>query len=100
AWLGASKIHSGPVFRSFHIDGSMNGSLSASGIYKILAGYAATAGVECSPHDCRRSMARLARDGGASLECVQHTLGHASAMTTERYIASTEAANAGDYVKI
>jgi integrase len=100
AWLNASKLSTGPVFRSFLVDGTINGSLSTSGIYKILATYAARLGIECSPHDARRSMSRLARDGGASIECIQHTLGHASAMTTEKYINSTEAANAGDYIKI
>jgi site-specific recombinase XerD len=39
-----------------------------------------------SPHDLRRSYARLARRGGSDMAQIQLTLGHASIKTTERYI--------------
>jgi integrase len=99
AWLEASEV-TGPIIRSFHADGSLNGSLTPDGVYKILAGYASRIGVKCAPHDARRSCARLARDGGASLESIQKTLGHSNQVTTERYISSTEAANAGDFIEL
>jgi len=39
-----------------------------------------------SPHDLRRTAAKLARNGGASIEQVQAMLGHASPQTTSAYI--------------
>jgi integrase/recombinase XerD len=99
-WISVSGIESGKLLRSFHQDGTINGGLSPSGVYQILTGYASTLGVKLAPHDCRRTHARLARDGGASLECIQRTLGHANQATTERYINTTESANAGEYIKL
>lgn len=79
----------------------VNGELSPSAVRDIVRHYGELLGVrDLAPHDLRRTCARLAREGGASLECVQKTLGHASVQTTERYIASTEAARAGDFIKI
>lgn len=42
-----------------------------------------------SPHDLRRTAAKLARDGGATIEQVQVMLGHASPQTTSAYIGET-----------
>ena len=39
-----------------------------------------------SPHDLRRTYAKLARKGGAALEDISLALGHASIATTERYL--------------
>ena len=86
------------------MNGNGNGigtSLSPSAIRDIVQRYGAMAGVpSLAPHDLRRTLARLARDGGAPLEVIQQTLGHASIQTTERYINSTTAANAGDFVNV
>jgi site-specific recombinase XerD len=38
----------------------------------------------------RRSFARLARQGGAPLEQIQFSLGHASVQTTEVYLGSKQ----------
>lgn len=43
---------------------------------------------EVRPHDLRRTYAKLSRSGGASLEQVSATLGHASLRTTERYLGT------------
>ena len=46
----------------------------------------AAAGVErCRLHDCRHTFASLAVNAGATLYQVQHLLGHASSVTTQRY---------------
>lgn len=80
---------------------TVNGSLSPSAIRDIVAHYARLIGVpNLAPHDLRRTCARLAREGGAPIETIQATLGHASIQTTERYIASTAASNAGDFIKV
>jgi site-specific recombinase XerD len=58
-------------------------AISAQAVYKLVKRYAP----EISPHDARRTGAHLARKHGAALEQIQHTLGHASVQTTERYTA-------------
>ena len=39
-----------------------------------------------APHDLRRTYAKLAHKGGAKLDQIQLSLGHASLLTTERYL--------------
>jgi integrase len=39
-----------------------------------------------APHDLRRTFAKLAFKGGAKLDQIQLSLGHASIQTTERYL--------------
>ena len=76
-------------------------SLSPSAVRDIVTRYGTMIGVpSLAPHDLRRTLARLARDGGAPLESIQASLGHASIETTMRYIASTHAADAGNYMQI
>ena len=43
-------------------------------------------GVRITPHDLRRTFAKLAHQGRAPLEQIQISLGHASIQTTERYL--------------
>ncbi len=43
-------------------------------------------GVEITPHDLRRTFAKLAHQGRVPLEQIQLSLGHASIQTTERYL--------------
>lgn len=42
--------------------------------------------LDYSPHDLRRTFAKLAHKGGAGLDQIQLSLGHASIQTTERYL--------------
>ena len=51
-----------------------------------LPGHADTASDFRWPHDLRRSFARLAQSGGAPVEQIQYSLGHASFTTTEVYL--------------
>ena len=39
-----------------------------------------------APHDLRRTFAKLAHQGGARVEQIQLSLGHASIQTTELYL--------------
>ncbi|MCZ7545007.1 MAG: tyrosine-type recombinase/integrase [Anaerolineae bacterium] len=57
--------------------------ITTQAVYRALKRYAP----DISPHDARRTGAHLARKHGAPLEQIQHTLGHASIVTTERYTA-------------
>ena len=61
--------------------------LEAHAIYLMVRGYAQRLGfgaIAC--HDLRRTFAKLAHKGGAKLEQVQISLGHASIKTTEVYL--------------
>jgi integrase len=41
---------------------------------------------DVAPHDLRRTFAKLAHKGGCKLDQLQLSLGHASMMTTEKYL--------------
>ena len=43
-----------------------------------------------SPHDLRRTCAKLCRKAGGELEQIQLLLGHASVQTTERYLGAEQ----------
>jgi integrase len=86
------------LLRSVRSDGTINGSLSTTAVRDIVRQYGQRIGVlGLNPHDLRRTHARLARLGGAPLEVIQHSLGHASSRTTEIYCRTGEEANAGDF---
>lgn len=54
--------------------------LSTQGILRAVARYVDA----IAPHDLRRTFAKLAFKGGAKLDQIQLSLGHASIQTTER----------------
>jgi site-specific recombinase XerD len=91
AWLQAAGITEGRIFRAVSRWGSVTGKgLSTTAILLIVAEYAATLGLELSPHDLRRTCAKLCRISGGALEQIQFLLGHASVQTTERYLGGKQ----------
>jgi integrase len=61
--------------------------LTSSAVGYLVGLYTGRVGQDgISPHDLRRTAASLSRKGGASIEQVQHMLGHASPQTTSDYI--------------
>ena len=88
AWTERAGIVEGRVFRSLRKgDGAALGAgLSTQAIADVVAAYAVPLGIDVAPHDCRRTFAKLALKGGARLEQIQLSLGHASIRTTERYL--------------
>jgi len=86
------------LLRAVDSSGTITKSLSPSAVRDIVRHYGAKIQVpDLNPHDLRRTHARLARLGGAPIETIQKSLGHASVQTTERYMRTGEEANAGDY---
>ncbi len=61
-------------------------TMTAQALYYVVQEYAQALGVAIAPHDLRRTFAKLAQKGGAALEQIQLSLGHASLQTTERYL--------------
>ena len=92
------------LIRSFDTKGDKSGtndSISDTTIRSIVRWYGKKIGVpDLNPHDLRRTHARLAREAGAPLEIIQHTLGHASVKTTEIYTQTGLEANSGDWINI
>lgn len=89
------------LLRSITSSGTIKDSLSPAAIRDIVQRYGKQIGVpDLKPHDLRRSHSRMARLGGAPIEVIQKTLGHASIRTTELYLQAGEEANAGDFIEI
>ncbi len=91
AWVETAGISSGRVFRAIHKGGYLDGdTMTAQAVHDAVRFYLAKMGIAAAPHDLRRTFAKLARKGGASLEQIQLSLGHASVKTTERYLGMTQ----------
>jgi integrase len=94
AWLEASGIRSGALFRTVRKGGKTVGPdqpLSEDAIYSLVKQSGAAIGhPDLSPHDLRRTCAKLCRKAGGELEQIQFLLGHASIQTTERYLGSKQ----------
>ena len=94
-WCNAAGITEGVILRQcswakgkFEVK---EAGLSEQGIYRIAQRYGAPIGVSTlAPHDMRRTFAKLSRKGGAGLEQIQMSLGHASLDTTKRYLGDEQ----------
>ena len=65
--------------------------MTANVVWYAVKRCARQAGIaDLSPHDLRRTGARLCHDCSGELEQIQFLLGHASVQTTERYIGSKQ----------
>ena len=87
-WLLAAKVAEGRIFRAV----SRHGSAWGRGVTESVVWYAVR---DCArrlqldhlaPHDLRRTCAKLCHASGGELEQIQFLLGHASVLTTERYL--------------
>lgn len=88
AWTKAAKITEGKLIRRLTLDPE---GLSEQAIWRIVNLAASKIGIaRFGPHDLRRTCARLCRDNGADIEQIQFMLGHASVVTTQRYLGSTQ----------
>ena len=86
-WLAAVPVGMELVLGKVNKGGRFVGEgLSAAAIYAIVLAYAKQIDVPIRPHDLRRTYGRLAHEGGARLEQIQISFGHASVLTTEKYL--------------
>jgi site-specific recombinase XerD len=86
-WATTSGISEGALFRRVTRHGVVTPwRISPQAVFHIVKHYAERLNFEISPHDLRRSFARLAHVGNAPLEQIQLSLGHASVVTTEIYL--------------
>jgi site-specific recombinase XerD len=88
SWIEAGDVIGGLVFRSLAKGGRITAkNMTPRGIFEAVQRFGAEIGVaKLAPHDLRRTFAKLAHKGKAGLEQIQLSLGHASLMTTERYL--------------
>jgi site-specific recombinase XerD len=86
-WRTAAGIQEGPLFRRLTRHGTVSPQkISPQAVFGIVTSYAKKIGLAASPHDMRRTFAKLAHIGHAPLEQIQLSLGHASVVTTEIYL--------------
>jgi integrase len=87
-WLTSAAITCGRIFRCVTRKGTVWGEgITEKVIWHVVKESARKAGiVKLSPHDCRRTCARLCHAAGGELEQIQFLLGHVSVETTERYL--------------
>ncbi len=92
-WMEAGEISAGPLFRTLRKGGGLGPSqpVSEDLIYTLVRQSGAAIGhPDLTPHDLRRTCAKLCRKAGGDLEQIQLLLGHASIQTTERYLGTKQ----------
>ena len=85
-WAAATGVSMGAMLRRVSKAGRVKpGPITAQAVFEAVVRYARTAGLgKITPHDLRRTFAKLAHLGRAPLDPIQISLGHASIQTTER----------------
>ncbi len=93
-WTAAARISDGRLFRPVAKAGVMQGRgiQDEKAIWRLVVRYARETELgKLAPHDLRRTCAKLCRKAGGDLEQIQLLLGHASVLTTERYLGTEQA---------
>ncbi len=93
-WLDDAGMREGPLFRTLRKGGALEPTvqpMSEDLVYTLVQKSGAAIGhPELTPHDLRRTCAKLCRKAGGDLEQIQLLLGHASIQTTERYLGTKQ----------
>jgi integrase len=92
-WLADSALTDGPLFRTLRKGGTLGPAepVSEDLVYTLVRRSGAAIGhPDLTPHDLRRTCAKLCRKAGGELEQIQLLLGHASIQTTERYLGTKQ----------
>jgi len=86
-WATAAGLSNGLIIRAMNKADHVTGQcISAQAVFNIVRDYGTDLRLHIAPHDLRRTFAKLAHKGRAALEQIQLSLGHASIVTTERYL--------------
>ena len=87
-WLTAASVATGRVFRAVSRHGTPWGTgISENVVWYVIRNCAQRLELDhLAPHDLRRTCAKLCHVNGGELEQIQFLLGHASVLTTERYL--------------
>src|ERR1700685_1500027 len=87
-WMAAAGVTDGRVFRAVSRHGNAGGkSLSENVVWYVVRNCAQRMQLDhLAPHDLRRTCAKLCHVNGGELDQIQFLLGHASVLTTERYL--------------
>src|SRR6185312_7270204 len=87
-WISAAGITKGRIFRAVARGGKIWGyGISENVVWYVVRNCCQRTGLEhIAPHDLRRTCAKLCHTNGGELEQIQFLLGHASVLTTERYL--------------
>jgi integrase len=87
-WIVAAGISHGRVFRAVSRHGTPWGTgISENVIWYVVRRCAEQTKLDrLAPHDLRRTCAKLCHSAGGEIEQIQFLLGHASVLTTERYL--------------
>ena len=87
-WIAAMPFAAGLLLGKINKGGRFVGQgMSAASIYGVVSEYAEKLALALKPHDLRRTYGKLAHKGGAKIEQIQLSYGHASLTTTERYLS-------------
>jgi site-specific recombinase XerD len=87
-WMVVAKISAGRIFRAVSRHGTPWGKgISENVIWYVVRRCAERTQLDhLAPHDLRRTCAKLCHTAGGEIEQIQFLLGHASVLTTERYL--------------
>ena len=87
-WMAAADVTDGRIFRAISRHGTAWGKgVSENVVWYVVRNCAQRIQLDhLAPHDLRRTCARLCHVNGGELEQIQFLLGHASVLTTERYL--------------
>ncbi len=89
AWTQEAGITEGPLFRNVNKGGTVGEAISEVGISWVVKEYGKALDMpQLAAHDLRRTFAKLSSKGGADLEQLRLSLGHASLITTQQYLGS------------
>ena len=91
-WMLEAKISQGRIFRAVSRHGTEWGKgISENVIWYVVRRYAEWTQLDhLAPHDLRRTCAKLCHTAGGEIEQIQFLLGHASVLTTERYLGCNQ----------
>ena len=89
AYLAAIQIRSGRLFQAMSKGGRIQRDhISSESVYELVKRYGRQCGFSITPHDLRRTYAKLALKNGARIGQIQLNLGHESLATTQVYLGN------------